>query len=80
MCILFSRGVIFIGNESYALEPALHASNNEHILFPLKDGQSDPFVCGVDSERDCGDDGACDHTLSMGTFLRVRNVCILPGS
>ncbi|XP_060795248.1 disintegrin and metalloproteinase domain-containing protein 9 [Neoarius graeffei] len=66
------RGVIFIANEGYALEPALNTSNNEHILFPLKDGQSGPFVCGVDSQRDCGDDGSCDHTLPMGTFLRKK--------
>ncbi|XP_053496653.1 disintegrin and metalloproteinase domain-containing protein 9 [Ictalurus furcatus] len=66
------RGVIFIGNKSYALEPALHAANNEHILFPLENSRSDPFVCGVDSERDCGEDGSCDHTLSMETFLRKK--------
>lgn len=72
--VFFSRGVIFIGNKSYALEPALHAANNEHVLFPLENSRSDPFVCGVDSERDCGEDGSCDRTLSMETFLRVSNV------
>ncbi|MCI4383858.1 hypothetical protein PGIGA_G00031600 [Pangasianodon gigas] len=66
------RGVIFIGNESYGLEPALHASDNQHILFPLRSSQSDPFVCGVDSECDRSDDGSCDHTLSMGTLLRKK--------
>ncbi|MCJ8738079.1 hypothetical protein PDJAM_G00031500 [Pangasius djambal] len=66
------RGVIFIGNKSYALEPALHASDNQHILFPLRSSQSDPFVCGVDSECDRADGGSCDHTLSMGTFLRKK--------
>ncbi|XP_017338798.1 disintegrin and metalloproteinase domain-containing protein 9 [Ictalurus punctatus] len=66
------RGVIFIGNKSYALEPALHAANNEHVLFPLENSRSDPFVCGVDSERDCGEDGSCDRTLSMETFLRKK--------
>lgn len=75
ICALFSSGVIFIGNKRYALEPALHASNNEHILFPLENSQSDPFVCGVESKHDHGHDGSCDHTSSMGMFLRVRNPC-----
>ncbi|XP_053346980.1 disintegrin and metalloproteinase domain-containing protein 9-like [Clarias gariepinus] len=63
------RGVIFLGRESYALEPARNASNNEHILFPLKDNPSEPFVCGVDSGCDQGD---CGHTLSMDTLLRRK--------
>ncbi|KAF4084551.1 hypothetical protein AMELA_G00107420 [Ameiurus melas] len=66
------RGVIFIGNKSYALEPALHAANNEHILFPLENSRSDPFVCGVDSEHDCGVDVSCDHTFPMEMFLRKK--------
>ncbi|KAM9431761.1 disintegrin and metalloproteinase domain-containing protein 9-like [Clarias gariepinus] len=63
------RGVIFLGLESYALEPARNASNNEHILFPLKDNPSEPFVCGVDSGCDQGD---CGHTLLMDTLLRKK--------
>ncbi|KAK3529367.1 hypothetical protein QTP70_029472 [Hemibagrus guttatus] len=74
------RGVIFMGNKSYALEPALHASNNEHILFPLESSVSEPFVCGVDSERDHGNGGSFDHgnggsfdhTSSMDIFLRKK--------
>ncbi|KAI5619640.1 disintegrin and metalloproteinase domain-containing protein 9 precursor [Silurus asotus] len=60
------RGVIFIGNESYALEPALNATDNEHILFPLEDVQAQPFVCGVEEH------GFSDHTLSMHAFLRKK--------
>ncbi|XP_027033191.2 disintegrin and metalloproteinase domain-containing protein 9 isoform X1 [Tachysurus fulvidraco] len=64
------RGVIFMGNKSYALEPALHAKNNEHILFPVESSKSEPFVCGVDTEHDFH--GSRDHTLFMDTFLRKK--------
>lgn len=73
-CHFFSRGVIFKGNESYVLEPVLNTSGSEHILYPLESGQSEPFVCGVDNDH--GHDTFFDHTLSMGAFLRVRNVCL----
>ncbi|XP_058261645.1 disintegrin and metalloproteinase domain-containing protein 9-like [Hemibagrus wyckioides] len=66
------RGVIFLGNKSYALEPAVHSSNNEHILFPLESSQSEPFVCGVDSEHDRDHDSSRDHATSMGMFLRKK--------
>lgn len=72
---MFSRGVIFIGNESYALEPAPNASNGEHVLFPLASGRSDPFICGVDSEHDHRHGGSYDHSFPMDGFLRVRHAC-----
>ncbi|KAI4871920.1 hypothetical protein NFI96_021139, partial [Prochilodus magdalenae] len=63
-------GVIFIGNKSYALEPVTQSTNNEHLLFPLEDSQSEPFVCGVADAH--GDDGAPDVASSMTSFLRRK--------
>ncbi|KAM7381470.1 hypothetical protein PAMA_012353 [Pampus argenteus] len=44
------RGVILFANETYALEPVPHSSTNEHLLYLLKDIQSEPVTCGVVSE------------------------------
>lgn len=41
------RGVIVLGNETYALEPVPHSTSNDHLLFLLKDVQSEPVTCGV---------------------------------
>uniref|UniRef100_A0A3B1JYH8 ADAM metallopeptidase domain 9b n=1 Tax=Astyanax mexicanus TaxID=7994 RepID=A0A3B1JYH8_ASTMX len=62
------RGVIFIGDENYALEPALHSTTNEHLLYPLKDNQSEPFVCGTPH----GEDSTREATWSMSSFLRRK--------
>ncbi|XP_072523046.1 disintegrin and metalloproteinase domain-containing protein 9 [Salminus brasiliensis] len=62
------RGVIFIGNKSYALEPVLQSTANEHLLFPLKDNRSEPFVCGTPHSEDATHDAA----LSMTSFLRRK--------
>ncbi|XP_076844124.1 disintegrin and metalloproteinase domain-containing protein 9 [Brachyhypopomus gauderio] len=66
------RGVIFLGNESYAIEPALNSLTNEHILFPLKHVQSDPFVCGLANDIPHSHDGTHKDGLSMITFLRRK--------
>ncbi|XP_034563937.1 disintegrin and metalloproteinase domain-containing protein 9 [Notolabrus celidotus] len=44
------RGVIIIGNETYGLEPVQQSETNDHLLYPLKDDQSEPFTCGVARE------------------------------
>lgn len=44
------RGVILLGNETFGLEPALQSATNEHLLYLLKDIQSEPVTCGVVSE------------------------------
>lgn len=44
------RGVILLGNESYGLEPVPQSATNEHLLYLLKDSQSDPVTCGVVDE------------------------------
>ncbi|XP_066521908.1 disintegrin and metalloproteinase domain-containing protein 9 [Hoplias malabaricus] len=64
------RGVIFLGNKSYALEPIVQSTSNEHLLFPLEDSQSEPFVCGVTNAH--GKHGPHDVALSMTSFLRRR--------
>ncbi|XP_038591463.1 disintegrin and metalloproteinase domain-containing protein 9 [Micropterus salmoides] len=46
------RGVIILGNETYGLEPMPQSATNEHILYLLKDIQSEPVACGVVSEAD----------------------------
>nr|XP_046234103.1 disintegrin and metalloproteinase domain-containing protein 9 [Scatophagus argus] len=44
------RGVILMGNDTYGLEPVPQSTTNEHLLYLLKDIQSDPVTCGVVSE------------------------------
>ncbi|XP_042363909.1 disintegrin and metalloproteinase domain-containing protein 9 [Plectropomus leopardus] len=44
------RGVIFFGNETFGLEPVPQSSTNEHLLYLLKDTQSEPVTCGVVNE------------------------------
>ncbi|KAK2820521.1 hypothetical protein Q5P01_023480 [Channa striata] len=41
------RGVIILGNETYALEPVPQSPTNDHLLYLLKDVRSGPFTCGV---------------------------------
>ncbi|XP_071319588.1 disintegrin and metalloproteinase domain-containing protein 9 isoform X2 [Trachinotus anak] len=41
------RGVIIFGNETYGLEPVPQSATNEHLLYLLKDIQSEPVTCGV---------------------------------
>uniref|UniRef100_A0A8C1KU77 Disintegrin and metalloproteinase domain-containing protein 9 n=1 Tax=Cyprinus carpio TaxID=7962 RepID=A0A8C1KU77_CYPCA len=63
------RGIILIGNNSYGLEPILHSKANEHLLFLLKDSQSEPFVCGLANETSSSEDHS--HSADMSMFLRV---------
>ncbi|XP_037547052.1 disintegrin and metalloproteinase domain-containing protein 9 [Nematolebias whitei] len=44
------RGVIFLGNETFGLEPVAQTATNEHLLYLLEDSQSEPVTCGVVSE------------------------------
>lgn len=44
------RGVIVLGNETYGLEPVPQSTTNEHLLYLLKDVESEPVTCGVVSE------------------------------
>ncbi|KAK1794367.1 hypothetical protein P4O66_011255, partial [Electrophorus voltai] len=65
-------GVIFLGNESYGLEPAVNSSTNEHLLFPLKHVQTEPFVCGLANDISHSNDGSHEAGLSMIKFLRRK--------
>ncbi|XP_029311908.1 disintegrin and metalloproteinase domain-containing protein 9 [Cottoperca gobio] len=44
------RGVILLGNETYGVEPVPQSTTKEHVLYLLKDFQSEPVTCGVVSE------------------------------
>ncbi|XP_008288652.1 disintegrin and metalloproteinase domain-containing protein 9 isoform X2 [Stegastes partitus] len=46
------RGVIILGNETFGLEPAPQSATNEHLLYLLKDIQSEPVTCGVVGEAE----------------------------
>ncbi|KAF7669368.1 hypothetical protein LDENG_00199690 [Lucifuga dentata] len=41
------RGVIRLGNEIYGLEPVLESATNKHLLYQMKDIQTEAFTCGV---------------------------------
>uniref|UniRef100_A0A673LY82 Disintegrin and metalloproteinase domain-containing protein 9-like n=1 Tax=Sinocyclocheilus rhinocerous TaxID=307959 RepID=A0A673LY82_9TELE len=64
------RGIILIDNNSYGLEPILHSKANEHLLFLLKDSQTEPFVCGLANETSSSEDHS--HSADMSMFLRKK--------
>ncbi|TRY58962.1 hypothetical protein DNTS_033931 [Danionella cerebrum] len=66
----YEEGVILIGDKSYGLEPILHSKANEHILFQLKDSQSEPFVCGLDNATSPSE--GYFHYSDMSMFLRKK--------
>lgn len=47
---LLCRGVIVLENETYGLEPVMQSDTNDHLLYLLKDEQTEPLTCGVVSE------------------------------
>ncbi|XP_028331847.1 disintegrin and metalloproteinase domain-containing protein 9 isoform X2 [Gouania willdenowi] len=67
------RGVIYLGNETFALEPVPQSPTNDHILYLLRDVQSEPGTCGVISG-----DGSMpryenfDPAQSLTSLLRKR--------
>uniref|UniRef100_A0A673M8I2 Disintegrin and metalloproteinase domain-containing protein 9-like n=1 Tax=Sinocyclocheilus rhinocerous TaxID=307959 RepID=A0A673M8I2_9TELE len=69
-CTLCFRGIILIDNNSYGLEPILHSKANEHLLFLLKDSQTEPFVCGLANETSSSEDHS--HSADMSMFLRKK--------
>ncbi|XP_023269129.1 disintegrin and metalloproteinase domain-containing protein 9-like isoform X1 [Seriola lalandi dorsalis] len=46
------RGVIIFGNETYGLEPMPESATNEHLLYLMKDVQTEPVTCGVVGEAE----------------------------
>ncbi|XP_028286678.1 disintegrin and metalloproteinase domain-containing protein 9 [Parambassis ranga] len=44
------RGVIVLENETFGLEPVPQSTTKEHLLYLLKDVQSEPVTCGVVDE------------------------------
>ncbi|RXM30996.1 Disintegrin and metalloproteinase domain-containing protein 9 [Acipenser ruthenus] len=44
------RGLIFIGEKSYGIDPVAESSTNEHLLYQLEHAQNQPFVCGVSND------------------------------
>ncbi|XP_018616780.1 disintegrin and metalloproteinase domain-containing protein 9 isoform X2 [Scleropages formosus] len=62
------RGVIFMGSDSYGIEPVIHSRTNEHFLFPLMRSEHEASICGVTNEMSHSD----EHTLSMTKFFRKK--------
>ncbi|MFT7807306.1 disintegrin and metalloproteinase domain-containing protein 9-like isoform X1 [Arapaima gigas] len=62
------RGIIFIGQDGYGIEPAIKSTTNEHFLFPLTHNQHEVSICGVTDEMFWPE----NHTLSMTRFLRKK--------
>lgn len=77
LCPLF-RGVILINYETYGLEPVPQSTTNEHILYLLKDIQTEPFVCGVANETSSTESHShFDPGHSVTELLRVGMHIIL---
>uniref|UniRef100_A0A8D2ZLR9 Disintegrin and metalloproteinase domain-containing protein 9-like n=1 Tax=Scophthalmus maximus TaxID=52904 RepID=A0A8D2ZLR9_SCOMX len=67
------RGVIVFGNETYGLEPLPRSATNEHILYLLKDVQSEPVTCGVVNEAaSTQSHEAFDPGQSLTSLLRRK--------
>lgn len=68
--------MIILDNETYVLEPVPQSATNEHLLYLLKDVQSEPFTCGVNNEDASS---AHSHDLfnagqKMTSLFRVRKM------
>ncbi|KAF0025554.1 hypothetical protein F2P81_022435 [Scophthalmus maximus] len=67
------RGVIVFGNETYGLEPLPRSATNEHILYLLKDVQSEPVTCGaVNEAASTQSHEAFDPGQSLTSLLRRK--------
>lgn len=68
------RGVILLDNETYVLEPVPQSPTNDHLLYLLKDVQSEPFTCGVNDEAASSAHGHKHFNAgqTMTSLLRVR--------
>ncbi|KAI3365175.1 hypothetical protein L3Q82_010270, partial [Scortum barcoo] len=67
------RGVILLGNETYGLEPVPQSTTNEHLLYLLKDVQSEPVACGVVSEAESQQShGPFEPGRSLTSLLRRK--------
>uniref|UniRef100_A0A8D0CQZ7 ADAM metallopeptidase domain 9b n=1 Tax=Sander lucioperca TaxID=283035 RepID=A0A8D0CQZ7_SANLU len=64
------RGVILLRNETYGLEPVSQSATNEHLLYLLKDIQSEPVTCGVVSEAASTQSQPFEPGKSLTSLLR----------
>ncbi|XP_071763900.1 disintegrin and metalloproteinase domain-containing protein 9 [Centroberyx gerrardi] len=70
------RGVILLDNDTYGLEPVPESPANEHLLYLLRDSQSEPFTCGVTSETASAESHSPfdpDHSVTS-LLRRKRNL------
>lgn len=66
--------MILLENETYALEPVPQSATNNHLLYLLKDVQSQPFTCGVINEA-ASSTHSHEHFnpgQTLSSLLRVR--------
>ncbi|TNN03450.1 hypothetical protein fugu_000479 [Takifugu bimaculatus] len=66
------RGVILLENETYALEPVPQSATNDHLLYLLKDVQSEPFACGVVNEAGSHSHKHFNPGQTMTSLLRRK--------
>ncbi|XP_015236789.1 PREDICTED: disintegrin and metalloproteinase domain-containing protein 9-like [Cyprinodon variegatus] len=67
------RGVILLKNETFGLEPVPSSKSNEHVLYSLKDSDSEPVTCGViDEESSTPSYEAFEPGQSMASLLRRK--------
>lgn len=73
--LLPCRGVILLENETYGLEPVPRSTTNEHLLYLLKDLQSDHVTCGVVGEAaSTQKHEPFEPGQSLTSLLRVRMI------
>lgn len=73
--LLLCRGVIVLGNETYGLEPVPRSATNEHLLYLLRDIQSDPVTCGV--VGDAAPSGPSHEPFEpSGSLTSLLRVCV----
>ena len=66
--------MILVGNETYALEPVPQSTTNEHLLYLLKDIESEPVTCGVVNEAaPTPSHEPFEPSQSLTSLLRVRS-------
>lgn len=67
--------MIVLGNETYGLEPVPQSATNEHLLYLLRDIQSDPVTCGV--VGDAASSGPSHEPFEpSGSLTSLLRVCV----
>lgn len=56
------RGILYVGDKSYGIEPLDGSATFEHMFYQLEHAQQTPFLCGVPND-------SLHHEIHVKNFL-----------